>query len=173
MPSEPGGAWTEEAYNLVDGSDPVGGVTSHGGALYGTASGSGPHSSGIVFQLALVDGKPVETVLHNFTLGETNYSSLAYGVVSDSAGNLYGATAAGGCEGCDGIVFMLRHPSKPGGPWGYIGLYEFGDGSDGGNPSSGVIIQNDALYGTTYLGGDLFCGGGGEGCGTVYSISAQ
>jgi hypothetical protein len=174
VPSQPGAAWTKEVYSF-DGGDggggPAGGLTGHGGMLYGTTLVGGTGFSGTAFQMSLVNGKPKETVLHDFTLNELNYSSPEYGVVFDSAGNLYGAAAAGDCGGCYGVVFMLRLPSKPGGRWDYIGLYGFGDGSDGGNPSSGVIVLNDALYGTTLFGGDFSqCDGG---CGVVYSITAQ
>jgi uncharacterized repeat protein (TIGR03803 family) len=175
VPSQRGGAWTEEIYsfNGGDGASPEGGLTGHDGALYGTTAGGGAKGAGTVFQVSLVNGKPTETVLHNFTIDQTDYSSPAYGVVFDSAGNLYSATAAGDCGGCGGLVFMLRHPSKPGAQWAFTLLYGFGDGSDGGDPSSGVIILNDALYGTTLFGGDLFCALGGEGCGVVYSIRAR
>ncbi len=48
-------------------------------------------------------------------------------------------------------------------------LYNFADGSDGGDPFAGVI-QDAAgnLYGTTYYGGELSCAG--IGCGVVYEL---
>jgi len=50
-------------------------------------------------------------------------------------------------------------------------LYNFSWGSDGGAPFAGAI-QDAAgnLYGTTFAGGDLNCGGSGYGCGVVYKL---
>ncbi len=74
-------------------------------------------------------------------------------VVFDEAGNLYGTTqwgTSGGNCGCGfacGLVYQLT-PS--GGGWQENVLYRFQGGDDGGNPSSGVILDHTGnLYGTT------------------------
>lgn len=51
-------------------------------------------------------------------------------------------------------------------------LYSFTGGSDGGEPTGDLITDGKGnLYGVTFQGGDLTCGGG-SGCGTVYRLSA-
>lgn len=47
---------------------------------------------------------------------------------------------------------------------GYSSIYSFGNGADGAEPKAGLIRVNDALYGTTYAGGNY-------GDGTVFSIT--
>ena len=49
-------------------------------------------------------------------------------------------------------------------------LYAFKGGADGLSPSSGVIFDGQGnLYGTTWGGGGLACGGAG--CGTIYKVT--
>jgi uncharacterized repeat protein (TIGR03803 family) len=179
VPSQPGGAWTENVYRFRsngsssfnrDGLNPEGGLTIHLGAIYGTTFYGGSQGFGTIFQVSLVNGKPTGTVLHNFSCGDCTHPAAT--MIADSAGNLYGTTGSGECEGCDGGVFVLRPPHKPGGPWIFADAYGFTGGSDGGYPLGGVVIVNDALYGTTSAGGDLLCNDDGNGCGVVYSISA-
>src|SRR5271165_2267195 len=89
------------------------------GNLYGTSEFGGPFTKtcrragcGVVFKLAQSsDGSWTETVLHYFTGGTDGWGPNG-GLVLDQAGNLYGATLAGGnlgdCSpyGC-GTVFKL------------------------------------------------------------------
>jgi uncharacterized repeat protein (TIGR03803 family) len=52
----------------------------------------------------------------------------------------------------------------------YTVLYTFTGGTDGANPISRLVRDKQGnLYGTTGVGGDLSCGGGG-GCGTVFKL---
>jgi uncharacterized repeat protein (TIGR03803 family) len=72
----------------------------------------------------------------------------------DSAGNMYGTTAYGGTcnnnDGC-GTVFQL---TRSGSGWTKTILHNFGQGTDGVWPFSGVIIDSlGNLYGTTINGG--------------------
>jgi uncharacterized repeat protein (TIGR03803 family) len=80
-------------------------------------------------------------------------------LVRDSKGNLYGTTYAGGASGV-GTVFKLDKAGKE------TVLYSFsGTGSDGANPSAGVIRDASGnLYGTTLYGGT-------SGEGTVFKLS--
>jgi uncharacterized repeat protein (TIGR03803 family) len=84
-----------------DGSGPTR-LLAFGGDLYGTASGGGNGGAGLVYKLTT---SGVETVLYSFP---ANYSEGAtpVGVISDSAGNLYGAALNGGSDN-SGLVFEL------------------------------------------------------------------
>ena len=112
-----------------------------------------------------------EKVLHGF-LGEPG-KYPASGLISDTAGNLYGTTSEGGhapaCgtnSGC-GIVFKLA-PSSTG--WTYSVLYVFRGGQDGAFPV-GSLTSDAAgdLYGATAAGGSAqSCAGG---CGTAFELT--
>ena len=96
-----------------------------------------------------------ETVLYTFSNGADGGSPQA-GVISDSAGNLYGTTFDGGnfngnCAfGYCGVVYKLDASGHE------TVLYSFTGGIDGGNPLAGVIRDPAGnLYGTTYNGGNF------------------
>jgi uncharacterized repeat protein (TIGR03803 family) len=92
------------------------------------------------------------------------------GVIFDKAGNLYG-TALGASAG--GAVFQLTRPSVTGGVWTETDLYIFPlAGDEGFNPRASLIFDDAGnLYGTATAGGDLECGDGESGCGTVFELS--
>jgi hypothetical protein len=96
---------------------------------------------------------PTETTLYSF-LGNPDGCNPIGPVVFDKAGNIYGTTQYCGQLG-NGSVFELSPPAIPGGAWTEAVLYSFTGGtSDGGVPSSGVILDSKgALYGTTLYGG--------------------
>jgi uncharacterized repeat protein (TIGR03803 family) len=51
-------------------------------------------------------------------------------------------------------------------------IYSFSGSSDGGNPSSALLLDSQGnLYGTTQNGGNEQCGG--TGCGVVFELSPQ
>ena len=103
-----------ELYNFTargDGVRPLAGVIfDTAGNLYGTASGGGTYGQGTIFKLAPRIGRWHETTLHNFN--GYDGAGPAASLISDSAGNLYGTTTAGGdlnnCsgKGC-GVVFEI------------------------------------------------------------------
>lgn len=96
-------------------------------------------------------GQPVEIVLHSFNLPWQGASPTA-GLISDSAGNLYGTTYYGD-RAAGGMVYRLDHAGHE------TVLYRFTGGSDGGNPYAGVIRDSAAnLYGTTFYGGSSNAG---------------
>jgi len=154
-----------------DGETPENGlIFDNAGDLYGTTAnggGSGCNGSGCgtVFELTPV-GSCTWTLktLHNFTAGGGECGP--YGtLVMDGSGNLYGTTKCDGATG-NGNVFELAYPN-----WTYTSLYDFTNGSDGGNPTSNVIFDASGnLYGTASTGGNLSCGSG-EGCGVVWKIT--
>jgi uncharacterized repeat protein (TIGR03803 family) len=116
-------------------------------------------------------------VLYNFMGGADGAWPYA-GLISDSAGNLYGTTAYGGAtsdscsqpegipEGC-GVVFKLNTTGKE------TVLHTF-TGADGANPKVGLIMDSAGnLYGTAPNGGTGapgVCNLEYSGCGVVYRV---
>jgi uncharacterized repeat protein (TIGR03803 family) len=95
-----------------------------------------------------------------FKLTDADGAEPLGGLIADSAGNLYGATSAGGPAGY-GTVFELS-PSGSGAGWTITILYAFQGGADG-EYSIGPLAMDKSgnLYGTTTYGND----------GTVYKVS--
>lgn len=180
-PATNGGAWTETVlYNFQGGADgiaPAGSlVFDQSGNLYGTTEVGGTtinryciNGCGTIFQLqppTVQGGAWTETVLHSFTMadGATPVANL----LIDAKGNLYGTTLYGGNGPCPygairlgcGTVFELQPPASQGGPWTEHVLHSFtgggvdNQGTDGGNPAAGLIMDSQgALYSTTGFGG--------------------
>ncbi|MGB7848382.1 MAG: choice-of-anchor tandem repeat GloVer-containing protein [Candidatus Acidiferrum sp.] len=111
------------------------------------------------------------TTIHSFTgtNGDGEYPFAEGGLPFDNNGALYGTTAAGGTANW-GTVFQLVPPTVQGGAWTENVLYSFQGGTDGRQPSLGVVFdQLGNLYGTTQFGGNAqACGGG---CGTIFKLS--
>jgi uncharacterized repeat protein (TIGR03803 family) len=145
------------------------------GNLYGTTSLGGHASAcgtdsgcGIVFELTPNSSGWTYSVLHIFQGGQDGAHPVG-SLVSDTAGNLYGATAAGGdaqsCAGGCGTVFELT-PS--GEKWTESVLYSFQGGGDAEVPAGGMVFDNAGnLYGATINGGT----GCNFSCGTVFELS--
>ena len=139
-----------------DGFFPNGGILfDPAGNLYGTTQ-LGGDNQGIVYELSPSGGGWVETVLHDFSGGSDGGTPQA-GMVMDQAGNLYGATYAGGDPTClfndlaCGVVFELS-PTSNG--WVETVLHTFQNGSDRADPLGGLIADGkENLYGTTSTGG--------------------
>jgi uncharacterized repeat protein (TIGR03803 family) len=106
------------------------------------------------------------TVLYSFK-GGTDGDNPYAGVITDSAGNLYGTTVQGGtgrfdcAYGC-GTVFKLDTAGNE------TVLHNFGETSaDGQSPFFGYLFRDGAgnLYGTTTYGG-------ADGSGTIFRVSS-
>lgn len=159
-------------YVFPDGANPVAGLIMDGsGNLYGTTY-YGAYGAGTVFEVTPTTG--TETVLYTF-FGYSDGANPSAGLVRDSSGNLYGTTSlgGGGYAGCNnngcGTVFQLA-------PNGTLTtLYTFTGGSDGANPTAGLIMDSGNLYGTTSAGGNTAAGCsnslGTLGCGTVFKLT--
>jgi uncharacterized repeat protein (TIGR03803 family) len=152
--------------NGTDGYHPLAGVIVVGGNVYGTtyqggSSGQcGQNGCGTVFE---VTPGGTETVLYNFSpTGDPDGDYPLAGLISDSEGNFYGTTPAGGDDNA-GTVFELYLYY---GRWTDWLLYNFGEGGPGGwSPAAGLIWDaNGNLYGTTWEGG-------ASGYGTVFELS--
>ncbi len=160
--------------NGNNGTFPAGGlIVDSAGNLYGTALDGGSGGFGTIFQMTQSNGAPTLTVLYNFVGGDDGAGPIG-SLVSDSAGNLYGATVSGGGSancmfGC-GTIFELSPPPQPGGLWIETVLYRFSGTTDGGNPQAGLAIdQAGNLYGTA-LGGSPNCNSGKTSCGVVFEL---
>ena len=158
----------------ADGGSPSGSLIEDAkGNLYGTAELGGdlscapPGGCGTVFELTTA-GKFV--VLHTFE-GGTDGASPYAALLMDATGNLYGTTSAGGgAKGCFGngcgTVFKIDPTGTE------TVLYRFQGKTDGGLPYSTLIMDTAGnFYGTTLEGGDLSCGLGSSGCGTVFKLT--
>jgi uncharacterized repeat protein (TIGR03803 family) len=175
-----GGSWNYRILhtfkpNTRDGADPLGALAfDSSGNLYGTtlyggdASGCGLQGCGTVFKFTPASGGTWHyRVIYRFKGGTDGKLPYA-GVVSDSAGNLYGTTSEGGNEGCPndgcGIVFELSPNSN--GTYRETRIHVFTDSSkDGIKPLGGVILDHSGnLFGTTPFGGS-------SASGTVYKLT--
>ena len=93
-----------------------------------------------------------EVVLHSFESPPLG-AYPAWGVIRDSAGNLYGTTdgaysdVGGGGAYDAGVVFKIDTSGNE------TVLYTFTGGNDGGSPNSLIADSAGNLYGTTALGG--------------------
>ncbi len=106
-----------------------------------------------------------ENILHVFTNGTDGGTPFCTPVL-DSAGNLYGTTAAGGSAGL-GVVFEFSPSSQ--GNWAETVLYNFASVSDGYQAQSLVLDAAGDLFGSTWYGGAASCTASG-GCGTVFEL---
>jgi len=150
-----------------DGTSPTTSlIVDNKGNLFGTTELGGDFTNcrlgcGTVFRVK-PDG--TETVLYAFT-GESDGSDPEASLIRDKQGNLYGTTMEGGeSAGCCGTVFELAPDGTE------TVLHAFTDGSDGGFPTAGLIMDKQGnLYGTTTNGGNTAgCTGG---CGTAFRLA--
>ncbi len=124
------------------------------GNIYGTTGNGGTYGGGTAFELTSARGGYTETILHSFG-PQPDGSAPFGGVFVDSAGDVYGATAAGGpgrlCDyGC-GTVFQVT-PSD--GSWQEKVVYDF-DVLHGYYPNSDLISDGSGnLYGTAIASGN-------------------
>lgn len=156
-------SWKETVLHAFQGPD--GGFPKYGnlifdqaGNIYGTASKGGTYGGGVAFRLEQPGGQL--DVLHSFGSGN-DASDLEYGLVFDSAGNLYGTSVEGGtveqpyCPNGCGTAYALMPLN---GGWAENVIYNFS--FIGGNPfpqSTLLLDGSHNLYGTTQSG--ECCGG--------------
>ena len=146
----------------TDGANPDAGlVQGSDGNFYGTTSGSGSGRSpyGTVFRISASGSL---TGLWSFT-GGTDGANPDAGLVQGSDGNFYGTTyGAGSGPSGNGTVFRISPTGNLSNLWSFTG------GTDGANPSAGLVQGSDGnFYGTTYGSGS-----GPSAYGTVFRISA-
>ena len=162
--------------NGRDGSLPDAGlVADRNGVLYGVVAyggeGGGYTGGGVVFKLTPpAPGQKAwtEALIHSF--GAVSHGVTPQGTLAmDGKGALYGVTYEGGVGNClfgsgCGVIFKLTPPGSGETKWQEDVIYSFKGGSDGANPTGGMIFdRNGALYGTTRYGG--------YGDGTVFRLA--
>lgn len=145
-----------------DGQNPVAGLTSFNGRLWGTTEFGGqlPYGQdfgdvGTVFNISTTGSEQVMYLFDSYTpTGCYPESGLTY-----VKGSLYGTISGCGMYG-GGTVLKLHHPREP------KLLHSFGDGPDGKSPAAPLLNMQGDLYGTT-------ASGGAYGAGTVFSINPK
>ena len=126
----------------ANGDRPSGGLfRDSAGNLYGATEYGGSSNAGVVFQLT---NAGQYNLLHEFSGGNDGGLPTA-GVVSDTAGNLYGCTSSGGSSGW-GVIFKLAAPNAA-----FSTLFAF-NGTDGSGCQGLVSDSAGNLYGAA-LGG--------------------
>ena len=168
------GPWTETVLHSFMLNDPQGAEPNtnltfdSAGNLYGTAPNGGAFNGGTAFELTPGSISWTLTVLYNFAAYSGDVGPPHSGLISDSAGNLYGAGSGGAIGG--GAVFELTPGS---GTWLETLPYSFCQQlgcSDGSGISAGPVLDRSGnLYGTTIFGGNTSCQSG-NGCGLVYEL---
>jgi len=146
---------TLASFSGANGTNPWGGlVADTAGNLYGTTRYGGSGDYGTVFEIAA--GTSALSTLVTFNFGNGAYPLS--GLIVDSAGNLFGATAGGG--GNNGTVFKIAAGTQSL-AWSSI------MGSTLAWPYGGVTLDGHGnLFGTTNVLGAY-------GPGTVFVVSAE
>jgi uncharacterized repeat protein (TIGR03803 family) len=160
-----------------DGAFPYAGVIAgKHGEFYGITNGGGTVGpsgfvDGTVYEISASGN---ERVLYAFQGGNDGAGAEA-GLVSDSSGDIFGATQVGGgsttCSNGCGTVFELQPQS--GGGFTERVIHAFAGGKDGALPLASLVLgSNGVLYGTTSFGGNAGCATSSfAGCGTVFSLT--
>lgn len=136
------GCWPSGTVSHVPGGG-FAGVTSIGGPGYSSSD----YGNGVLFYIGRNGGFHT---LHNFSSSGDGHGPNS--VLVDSAGNLFGATNAGGATctktrgGC-GVIFSYNLTTRQ-----YSILYDFTNGLDGKDPILGSIGSDGTLYGVTQTG---------------------
>ncbi len=163
-PAAPGGSWkhvTVCSFTPFEG--PLGMAMTKSDVVYGISESQ-------VFSCAPAPGGAwTETTL--YTLPPASTTNFGVGVAVSQNGTIYSTGNSTASTG--GMVFSLKPPSAPGGPWTETNLYNFPAAANGIDPD-GLAMSAGALYGTTILGGsdDSACSGGIQpGCGVVFELA--
>ena len=140
----------------ADEACPQAGLILSGNTLYGTTSGSPYGGLGAVF--AVNTNGTGFTNLYQFTGSSDGANPQARLLLS---GNTFYGTAYHGGSSNAGTVFALKTNGT-----GFTNLHNFTGSSDGANPTAGLILLGNTLYGTA-------SGGGSSGNGTVFSVKTD
>jgi uncharacterized repeat protein (TIGR03803 family) len=160
-PKKKNGQWTETVlYSFgtgTDGATPIGGVhLDAAGNLYGTTSLGGANGYGTIFE---VTPGGTESILHSFQNADDGAYPYA-GLISDAAGDLYGAATDGGAGG-GGTIFELT-PSN--GSFTFNVLYSVPGWGISGNFRDLMLDASGNIFGATHCDGN-------DSAGTVFELS--
>ena len=145
--SFPGGTSGANPYSpLIQGAN---------GVFYGTTSAGGASGDGTIFRMTTTGTAAFLYSFEGGADGMNPYASLLQG----TDGNFYGTTDEGGSD-TNGSIFKMTVNNI------VTPVYGFTDGTDGANPTAGLVQAPDGLYYGTALNG------GSYGVGTVFSVSA-
>ncbi len=142
-------------------------VLDSAGNLYGLTYSGGTYGVGSIFEIS---ASGAFSTIYNFNpnnYGTPNSGYYPWGLVIDSAGNLYGTTNQGGLiiDGSfwGGVVFKFSSATKK-----YAVLHKFGSlSSDGNTPAGPLTFASDGnLYGMTNYGGT-------SGYGTIFEVTPK
>jgi len=158
---QPSGIWLESIiydFGLEDEYPQAGPLLDSQGNIYTTSTNGGSYGWGAAVQLVNTASGWTGNVLHSFAGTGGDDGGLPYaGLISDQAGNLYGATWYGGANDA-GTAFELT-PSGAG--WTFNVIYSF----TGGGPWANLTMDAAGnLYGTTI-------GDGTYGKGSVFKLT--
>ncbi len=143
------------SFNGLNGARPLGDlIADSAGHLYATTNGGGVSYNGTVFMFS--PGSNAITPLGTFD--ELNAASPTAGLVSDSAGNLYGTAMTGGAHNA-GIVFEIAAGTNR---FTTLASFNF---TNGQYPNGLIIDHAGNLFGTTKSGTP-------GGVGSVFEIAA-
>jgi uncharacterized repeat protein (TIGR03803 family) len=131
-----------------DGDQPISGLISQKGVLFGTTIAGGASGNGMVFSLD--ETTDAERVVYNFKGGSDG--AAPEGELISIGGVLFGTTAEGGnLNGSNlnyGTVYRLNPASGI-----EKAVYRFKSSLDGQNPYGGLIYDGGVFFGTTVYGG--------------------
>jgi uncharacterized repeat protein (TIGR03803 family) len=180
------GGWTETVLHTfcpwcTNGVAPSSLSFDSAGNLYGVFSNGGPGDCGRyglpcgqVFELMpSASGPWSEKILFGF-VNKRGWEPFG-GLILDSAGNLYGATAFGGDGRCDelddGCGTVFEASPLENGRWAVKFLHAF-DVLDGAIPEGSLIFDAAGnLYGSSAWGGPPNCDPPYLGCGSVFKLT--
>jgi uncharacterized repeat protein (TIGR03803 family) len=162
--SPSGGGWNERVIDSFAGFEASGAyepttgvILDRAGNLYGTAPG-GPQyfAFGVIYEL--VRGEGGEQDIYTFQ-GPNDGAYPAGSLISDQAGNFYGATSSGHTPDTGATIYELS-PSNGG--WVYTVLYTWPVG-EGGGWGSLTMDRGGNLYGAS--------AGGAYGFGSIFKLT--
>jgi uncharacterized repeat protein (TIGR03803 family) len=137
----------------------------YGSASFGGVSGcDGNLGCGVIFKVTQT-GK--ETILHRFT-GQAD-GAFPQDLISDKAGNIYGATGGSYMQGNAGTLFKMDATGK------LTTLYTFPGGANGISPRWRLLRSASGVFhGVTQFGGNTTtCALGSLGCGVAFTVDAK
>lgn len=156
-----------------DGATPIAALILSGSSLYGVAPSGGSSGNGTVFKLN-TNGTGF-TTLHSFAPLSGPYPSTnsdganPSGKLILSGNTLFGMAGGGGSSG-NGTLFAVSTDGT-----GFTNLHNFTSvppipgpytNSDGANPSGGLVLSGNTLFGTTASGGSMERG-------TVFAVTTD